>query len=202
MNPERTCPAHRDRYWNRNVREGICMMCCFPDRFRKDRPWMQDRIEIQVWDHPEYLPCVKAKAAQRQRTETPDEVAAFLNQTPTPRKSPSSESRLPVRNTDRSTARKAAKSVNINARQQVVLSYFEHVYPRDLNNEELIDLMGEEQVGNVSSRVSELRDDHGALRLSGNERKSRQRRSQQCHVFVPVAERSKLWNQRLDDQVA
>lgn len=100
---------------------------------------------------------------------------------------------IPARHGDPQTSKEAAASVNINERQKRVLEIFKRRHNdvealhRDLTNEELIDLMGEEQVGNISSRVSELRN-RGLLRLNGNKRKSRQGKLNQCHEFVPQSD--------------
>lgn len=88
------------------------------------------------------------------------------------------------RNSDPPTARAAAPGGrHLNERQIVVLRVFQQAHPRDLTNEDVIDALGEEQVGNISSRVTELRD-RQYIKLSGNKRKSRQGKMQQAHAWV------------------
>jgi hypothetical protein len=93
-------------------------------------------------------------------------------------------SRPAFRNSDPITSRLAApQGRHLNDRQKIVLAVFEKASPSDLTNEQVIDALGEEQVGNISSRVTELRD-RQYIRLSGAHRKSRQGKPQQCHVWV------------------
>jgi len=67
--------------------------------------------------------------------------------------------------------------------RELVEEAFQRVHPKDLTNKELADAMGVEQMGDISPRVSELRD-RGILRRTENKR-----RGQSCHVWVPPQER-------------
>lgn len=104
---------------------------------------------------------------------------------------------IPARDNDPGTAKAAARNVDITARETECLTIFHGVKHgtfghrhTDLTNEELADKTGDDQYSNISSRVSSLFR-KGCIRLTGNERKSRQGRSQQCHEFVEPEEREK-----------
>jgi len=72
--------------------------------------------------------------------------------------------------------------------RELVEEAFQRVYPNDLTNEELAAAMGVAQVGDVSPRVSELRNE-GKLRRTANKRQGKTGGKQGCHVWVPKEER-------------
>jgi len=85
--------------------------------------------------------------------------------------------RPPVRRGDPDTSRNAAPDPErMNERQKVVFAAIKAMGGAAAN-EQIIDYLGEEQVGNISSRVSELQD-MGLLVFRGNYHTSRQGKPQ------------------------